>query len=139
MIHHLLLLISENDPELRRATVLDGRLLNFLFSDNVTKAVRGKKLCARLSSFLTYSSNNHLAKRYLRCLHEEQQDLAVKFYHQVCRVTMEYHSSLRGYGLCSCCITSSAKEILDERLATIFQEFISELALHQNAGLIDDI
>jgi hypothetical protein len=31
----------ENDPELRRATILDGRLINFLFSNSVTKAVRG--------------------------------------------------------------------------------------------------
>jgi hypothetical protein len=52
---------------------------------------------------------------------------------------MEYHSSLRGYGICSCCFTSSAKEILEDRLAQAFQEFISELALQQNTGLIDDI
>ena len=52
---------------------------------------------------------------------------------------MEYHSSLRGYGLCSCCITTSTKEILNERLTRAFTEFISELALHQSTGLIDDI
>jgi hypothetical protein len=128
------LLFLENDPELRRATVLDGRLINFLFSNSATKAVRGDAILvdSSISDFL-------LAKRYIRCLHEEQQDLAVKFYHKVCSATMEYHSSLRGYGLCSCCITSSAKEVMEERLAVAFQEFISELALHQNAGLIDDI
>lgn len=117
--HLMMFEVTENDPPLRRATLLDGRLINFLFINSITKAVR--------------------AKRYLRCLHEEQQDLAVKFYHKVCSATMEYHSSLRGYGLCKCCVTSSAKEILEERLANAFTEFIAELALHQSTGLIDDI
>lgn len=52
---------------------------------------------------------------------------------------MEYHSLLRGYGLCSCCFTNSAKQALDERLGAAFHDFLSELALHQNTGLIDDI
>ncbi len=127
----------ENDPPLRRATLLDGRLINFLFTSSITKAVRGRPILL-LFIWLCFLSC-FSAKRYLRCLHEEQQDLAVKFYHKVLAATMEYHSNLRGYGICSCCISSTAKESLEERLGLAFSEFISELALHQSTGLVDDI
>mmetsp|Transcript_21634 Transcript_21634/g.31488 ORF Transcript_21634/g.31488 Transcript_21634/m.31488 type:complete len:173 (-) Transcript_21634:120-638(-) len=117
--HLILLEVTENDPSLRRSTLLDGRTIDFLFGNDVTRAFP--------------------AKQYIRCLHEEQQDMAVKFYHAVYDATMEYHSSLRGYGLCACCVTSNAKDILEEKLEHSYREFISTLAVLQNTGLIDDI
>jgi hypothetical protein len=56
---HLSLFFSffvENDPVLRRATILDGRLINFLFSNSVTKAVRGNSSVILSFHFLSLSS-----------------------------------------------------------------------------------
>jgi hypothetical protein len=65
--------------------------------------------------------------------------MAVRFYHRAYDTIMTYHSNLRGYGMCSCCVKSRAKRELEQKMDDVFDDFLSSLSSHQSTGLIDDI
>ena len=93
-------------------------------------------MCDCIMSFHIFLSP---VKRYLRCLHEKQQDMAVKFYHQTYDAIMDYHSNLRGYGVCVCCVQQQLKTQFELLLQSKFNDFLADISSHHSTGLIDDI
>lgn len=116
--HRTLLVATEYDLSLRRSALLEGSTIDFLFEN--------KKRAAAV-------------KRYIRCLHEEQQDVVAALYCDFYKSIIEYHVTLQSYGFCSCCKENNARSKLEEDLGSAFDKFERDLICKRNVGLVDDI
>ena len=117
--HRTMLEATKSDVTLRLLSLLEGTTLDFIFGPE-------------------FEDKTYRVKKYIRSLHEYQQNIVADFYLQIYTVIIYYVRSTMEYGLCMCCVESKFRAILDESLVEEYQRFRIAISTQRNTGLIDD-
>jgi hypothetical protein len=118
--HRTMLEATRSNGVLQRLTLLEGRTIDFLFG-------------------LEGEVEIYNVKKYIRSLHEHQQNIAAEYYLQIYTIVIEYIKSVDAYGLCGCCVEAKCRKRMCDRLLEEYQNFRVAITMQRNTGLIDDI